>query len=174
MLITALFAAGVVMSFYGMSYAGYYTDKVICWIWLLATVGIIIRLWKMRIMRIYAISIAVTLLLSVVPMMIPFFGIVFYFTTTGDYQQIDLNNKYRLEYTTRGVMARPEVVIIENHGLLEKTVSNNYVSALRQRQPDGTLYRIEKATLRSAGKDSICISYIIGNTPVDYCDQVDK
>lgn len=174
LLITAIFVSDIVLAFYKMSYAGYYTDKVICWVWLIATIGIFIRLWKKRGIRIYAGLLAVVGFLSFMPMMDPLYGAVHYFTTASDHQHIALNDKYRLEHTHRGVMGRDKMLIIEKRGLLEKEICLTYQSAIVKQLPYQQFYVINQARLLSAGSDNICVDYVIDGTELIFCHPVEK
>ena len=110
------------MSFYDYSYYGYWTDKLINWIWLVFTVTIIFCFWKNKITRIYFFSLLTLILLSILPMAIPFFGIVFSFTTINDSQQIKLNNSFRIERTRQQAMSMPRIYVYQRIGLLEKNI----------------------------------------------------
>ena len=89
---TLFFLLGVFMSFYDYSYYGYWTDKLINWIWLVFTVTIIFCFWKNKITRIYFFSLLTLILLSILPIAIFFFVIVFSFITINDFQQIKFIN----------------------------------------------------------------------------------
>ena len=110
---TLIFLIGVFMSFYDYSYYGYWTDKIINWIWLIFTATVIFWFWKNKITRIYFFSLLTLILLSVLPMAIPFFGIVFSFTTINDYQQIKLNDSFRIERTRQQAMSMPRIYVYQ-------------------------------------------------------------
>jgi len=46
--VTLILLFGIIISLNHYSLAGYYTDKIINWLWLAMTVFIIIRFWKKK------------------------------------------------------------------------------------------------------------------------------
>ncbi len=56
-------------------------------------------------------------------MAIPFFGIVNYLTKQGDYQEIKLNENFRIERTQHQPLSMPRVYIYKKYlGILEKNI----------------------------------------------------
>lgn len=105
-----------------ISLAGYWSDRLVFWIWLLTTLPFLIIFWKSIYTKIYCIVLVLGLLLSIAAMMLPFFGILF--SSTGmerrSYYTPD-SGKYRVQLI-QSVMARPRLQIIENKGIVEKVV----------------------------------------------------
>lgn len=162
--LTAIFITGVVLSFNRYSFAGYYTDKVINVLWLLCTVLTIIWFWKKKAAKIYGILLVALMLLSIIPMMIPFFGIVYYFSTTDDFQQIQLDDTYRIERTRPGAMSKIKIHVYKNEGLIEKLLYDTpYQQVLENTLEDQHDQNppIQKAKLVNLSKDSIGIEYLI-------------
>lgn len=175
-LLSIIFLAGVGLSFYGYSYAGYYTDKIIGWLWLLLSVVMIARFWKRSITKVIAGGMLVLLLLSLMPMLVPFYGMVYYFSTMGNKQRITLNNQYRIERTRRGALAMEEMVVYKRWGILEQRISvtpwSDVAEEIMHVLPE-YFYKanpgIERARLLLVHKDSIGIVYTIdGITEVFY------
>ncbi len=172
--LSAVFGAGVALSFYGYSYAGYYSDKIIGWIWLLLSLVMAIRFWKKRLTKIAAGSVAVLLLLSLAPMMIPFYSSLSWFTTINHRQHIMLNSQYRIERARRGPLGMEEVIVFKRMGILEQAVSITpwYDIPEKVMHPLPEFFfkanpDIEKASMYSVSRDSICIVYTIdGETGV--------
>ncbi|WP_144243234.1 hypothetical protein [Sphingobacterium sp. ML3W] len=105
-----------------VSLAGYWSDRVLFWVWICSTLGFLIFFWKSLITKIYFFVLLLGLLLSIIAMMIPFYAILF--SSTGiervsSYTPDD--GKYRLQLIG-SVMARPRLQIIENQWILEKVV----------------------------------------------------
>ena len=165
-----LFGISIILNWNNWKFAGYFTDKIIAWIWIVLTLFFIIIFWKIKYVKIYFFSIVALLALSVLPMAIPLFGIYFYLTNEGDYQQIQLNNNFRLERTKQQALSLPRVYIYEKHfGILEKNISRpNYSEILQEMFKDLNLNRkettIQSAKFISKNKDSIGIEYEILNT----------
>ena len=120
--LTLVFLLGVFMSFYDYSYYGYWTDKIINWIWLVLTLTVIFWFWRNKLTKIYFFSLLTLILLSILPMAIPFFGIVYSFSTIDDYQQIKLNDTYRIERTKQQALSAPRVYVYKRIGILEKNI----------------------------------------------------
>ncbi|NML70245.1 hypothetical protein HHL23_10595 [Chryseobacterium sp. RP-3-3] len=170
--LTAIFITGVVLNFNRYSFAGYYTDKAINIIWLLCTVLTVIWFWREKTAKIYGILLVALMLLSIIPMMIPFFGIVYYFSTADDFQQIQLDNTYRIERTRPGALSKIKIQVYKNEGLIEKQLYDTpYQQVLKntledQHDPNPP---IQKAKLVNLSKDSIGIEYLIqGHRKVFY------
>lgn len=105
-----------------ISLAGYWSDRVVFWIWLSATFPFLIIFWKSIYTKIYFIVLILGLLFSIAAMMLPFFGILF--SSTGMERRsyyTPAEGKYRVQLI-QSVMARPRLQIIENKGILEKVV----------------------------------------------------
>ncbi|WP_213278013.1 hypothetical protein [Chryseobacterium indologenes] len=71
--VTLVFLFGIVLSLNNYSFAGYYIDKIINWLWLLMTIFIIVRFWKKKVIKVYFGLLISGIILSILPMMIPFF-----------------------------------------------------------------------------------------------------
>lgn len=105
-----------------ISLAGYWSDRLVFWIWLLTTLPFLIIFWKSIYTKIYCIVLVLGLLFSIAAMMLPFFGILF--SSTGmerrSYYTPD-TGKYRVQLI-QSVMARPRLQIIKNKGIVEKVI----------------------------------------------------
>lgn len=172
LLITLIFLSEVVLNFNKYSYRGYYTDKIIGWLWLAMTVFIIIKLWKNKAIKAYFGFLVAGIILSILPMMIPFFALLSYFSTIDSYQRISLNDEYRIERHRPGALSKPQIAIYQKKGIFEKRIGKTpYVVVLEKvlQRPsidissDERNESIQEAKLVSANKDSIGIEYKIMN-----------
>ncbi|UKB84583.1 hypothetical protein LF887_02705 [Chryseobacterium sp. MEBOG06] len=166
--LTLIFLFGVVLSFNNYSFSGYYMDKVINWLWLAMTVFIIIRFWKKKGAKIYFGILLSGTILSILPMMIPFFGMVLYFSTTGCDQHITLDDTYRMERGRPGVMSNPMITIYKKEGIFEKQISRTpYLDIIEQIQSSSHINEkelpVQGAKLININNDSIGIEYQIMN-----------
>ncbi|ASE63843.1 hypothetical protein EGY07_17690 [Chryseobacterium indologenes] len=169
--ISLVFLAEVVLSLNHYSFSGYYTDKIINWMWLAMTLLIILRFWRKKVVKAYFAVLIFSVLLSMLPMMIPFFALVNYFSTLDDYQQIQLDKIYRIERTRRNVLDKPKVYIYKNEGIVEKEIYKvPYLEIVEKVFQDhftndiaGEAQPIQKAKLVSVDKDSLGIEYEIMN-----------
>jgi hypothetical protein len=167
-----LFLFGVILTFYNYSYSGYYIDKIIAWTWLLLNTLIIITYWKRKIVRIYLFSLIIFILLSIIPMGLPFLGMVLYFSTIDDFQQIKLNENYRIERTRQQPLSMPRIYVYEQYGVLEKNIYRTPYQEIIQNIEKKDFYssnideiktQIQQAKIININKDSLGIEYEILN-----------
>jgi len=169
--VTLIFLFGIVLSLNNYSFAGYYIDKIINWLWLLMTIFIMIRFWKKKVIKVYFGLLISGIILSILPMMIPFFGILHYFSTIGCDQRIQLDDTYRMERGRPGALYNPLITIYQKEGIFEKQISRIPYSNIVEKiaQPSNETYLddkrlpIQEAKLININKDSIGIEYQIIN-----------
>jgi hypothetical protein len=166
---TFVFLFGVLMSFYDYSYYGYWSDKIINWSWLVLTVMVILLSWRNKITRIYFFSLLTLITLSILPMGIPFFGIIYNFSTIDDYQQIKLNDTYRIETTKQQSLSLPRIYVYKRIGILEKNICRpiyqdilmNTLKLKEYTKDTNRKISIQKAKFITINNDSIGIDYQI-------------
>ncbi|AZB08825.1 hypothetical protein EG344_08320 [Chryseobacterium sp. G0162] len=172
LVVTLILLSEIILNLNKYSYAGYYSDKIIGWLWLAMTVFIIIKLWKKKAVKVYFGLLVGAIILSILPMMIPFFGIVNYFSTIGSYQRIQLDDHYRIDRNRPNVLYNPQVTIYRREGIVEKQISripyNEVLEKVFQCSSidlpvDDKKENIQRAKLIMANKDSIGIEYQITN-----------
>jgi len=169
--VTLVFLFGIVLSLNNYSFAGYYIDKIINWLWLLMTIFIIVRFWKRKVIKVYFGFLISGIILSILPMMIPFFGIIHYFSTIGCEQRVQLDDTYRIERGRPGALYRPLITIYKKEGIFEKQISRIPYSDIIEKtvQPSEDTYLddkklpIQEAKLINVNPDSIGIEYRILN-----------
>lgn len=113
------------IQYFKVSLSGYWPDRILFWLWFLATLVFIPLFWKSIFIKLYMTVLLAGLILSIAAMMIPFFGIVFSSTgieRVGAYTVAD--GKYRLQII-QSVMGRPRLEVIERKFFLEKVVINS-------------------------------------------------
>lgn len=172
LVVTLIFLSEVVLNFNQYSYRGYYTDKIIGWLWLGMTVFIIIKLWKKKAIKAYFGLLVAGIILSILPMMIPFFALLSYFSNIDSYQRVSLNDGYRIERYRPGALSKVQIAIYQQKGIFEKRIGKiPYVEVLENvlQRPsfeissDERNEPIQEAKLVNANKDSIGIEYKIMN-----------
>jgi len=169
--VTLIFLFGIVLSLNNYSFAGYYVDKIINWLWLLMTIFIIIRFWNKKVIKVYFGLLISGIVLSILPMMIPFFGILHYFSTIGCDQRIQLNDTYRMERGRPGALYKPLITIYKKEGIFEKQISRIPYSSIIEKivwssnetYLDDKSLPIQKAKLINVNQDSMGIQYRIMN-----------
>lgn len=169
-IITLVFLTGIALTFYSLSYLGYYPDKIISWFWLGYTIVIIYKFRKKRLIKIFSLLLVAIILLSIMPMAIPFMGIVNYFSTIGDYQQIKLSPEYRIERTRHSSLSQQRIYVYEKKGLLEKNICRPNYSRIIEKvlnvndlnnSIDIDLFEIKHVEFISINKEEIVIEYQI-------------
>lgn len=120
---SAFFVFSLFLNYFDWQLYGYYTEKIVAWIWIFFTLIYIIGFFKNKNVRIYFFTLIGLLILSILPMALPLFGIYYYLTDYGDYQQIKIDDNLRIERTQQQPLSMPRVYIYENYfGLFEKNI----------------------------------------------------
>ena len=115
-------------------------------------------------------------------MAMPFLGILSYFTTTGDYQRIQLNSEYRIERTRKQALSMQRIYVYEKRGILEKNICRpNYSQIVNEilysngsNSINTELLPIKNAKLIQLNKDVIEIEYEILNKKKSLNHKLDK
>ncbi|EDM38109.1 hypothetical protein PBAL39_00802 [Pedobacter sp. BAL39] len=112
------------------SMAGYWGDRALFWLWLFLTIFNLIVFWKNRITKIYLGLLFTGLILSILPMMIPFFAMILSATGKGLLFKTQITPQYRVQIINYSIMSRPHIEIIENKGLLEHRIARTNAEIL--------------------------------------------
>lgn len=121
-----LFVSGLIILnvclyiFAKMSFTGYWSDRVIFWLWLLATPVVVFSFWEKIWTKIYFWLLVATLILTILPMAIPFFGLILAGSGSGRLNHFNLENNIRIQTVGYGVMGRPRVQIVKDGFLFDK------------------------------------------------------
>lgn len=107
-------------AFAKMSFVGYWSDRILFWIWIAVTPFIIILYWKKLVTKLYFGFLILCLILSILPMGILFFGIILSGTGSGRLNHFNLENNIRIQTVAYGVMGRPRVQIVKDGFLFDK------------------------------------------------------
>ncbi|MFG4004296.1 hypothetical protein ACHRV1_03915 [Flavobacterium aquidurense] len=105
-----------------ISLTGYYSDVVLYWLWFVTSFVVIVMFWKKLMAKLLLTGIILTIVLSILPMMIPFYAWILSTTSLGLLIDKNLNENYRAQIVGYSVMAPPWLEVIEKHGLLEKRI----------------------------------------------------
>ncbi|AIM37874.1 hypothetical protein KO02_15145 [Sphingobacterium sp. ML3W] len=140
-----------------ISLAGYWSDRILFWIWAAATIAFLVFFWKNIFTKIYFFVLLLGFILSIVAMMLPFYAILF--ASTGSERTMSYtpeDGKYRLQMI-QSVMARPHLQIIKNKGLFEKVVVDTRVDFLKN---DSIGYQdIREIEVLKDTKDSLILKF---------------
>lgn len=107
---------------YQISLAGYYSDVALVWLWIFMGLIIIFIFWKKILAKVFLGLLILTLILSVVPLGLPFFTFLLSNTSAGLRINKNMNDNYRGQIVGYGVMTHPWLEVIEKHGLWEKKI----------------------------------------------------
>lgn len=108
--------------FYKISLSGYYSDVILFWLWFFGSIAIVILFWKKIMAKVLLVAMILALIGSILPMMLPFFALVFSTTPFGLRMTKDLNKNYRAQIVGYSVMAYPVLQIIAKKGIVEKQI----------------------------------------------------
>lgn len=108
--------------FYRISLNGYYSDVILFWLWFFSSIAIVILFWKKIMAKLLLGAMILALTGSILPMMLPFFALVFSTTPFGLRMTKDLNKNYRAQIVGYSVMAYPVLQIIEKKGIVERRI----------------------------------------------------
>ncbi|MCT4315953.1 hypothetical protein HZP15_12445 [Elizabethkingia anophelis] len=165
--VTIIFAISLFLGYNDWNFYGYYTEKIIAWIWIVCTILFIITYRKNKKVRLYFYSLIILLFLSIIPMAIPFFGIVNYISDNGDYERIKLNENYRIERTRNHPLSLPRIYIYERRfGIIEKNIARPLYSEILEKisgENNPQDIPLQNAKLININNDSIGIEYQINN-----------
>jgi len=105
-----------------ISLRGYYSDVILFWLWFFGSIVIIVLFWKKIMAKLLLGAMILALIGSILPMMMPFFAIVFSTTPFGLRMTKDLNKNYRAQIVGYSVMAYPVLQIIAKKGIIERQI----------------------------------------------------
>lgn len=105
-----------------ISLRGYYSDVILYWLWFLTSFAVIIIFWKKIMAKLLLGGIILAIILSILPLMMPFYAWILSTTSLGLMIDKNLNEKYRAQIVSYSAMAPPWLEVIEKHGLLEKRI----------------------------------------------------
>lgn len=146
-------------SIYRFSVAGYWNDRVLFWLWFFGTFYILVIYWKKLLTKIYLGVLVLGIVLSVLPMAIPFFAIVLSTTGGGLHFKKQITPKYRVQIVGYGVMGRPLMEIVKNKGLLEKRIAQTNSGVTVNDSTYIEIWEIKDAKYISETDSSISIQF---------------
>ncbi|RZJ74672.1 MAG: hypothetical protein EOO47_20795 [Flavobacterium sp.] len=182
--ISALIVLNAVLyCFWQMSFTGYWSDRVIFWIWLLLTPIITFGYWKKLWAKIYFWLLVAGLILTILPMAMPFFAIYLSASGSGRLNHFNLENNIRIQTVGYGVMGRPRVQIVKDGLLFDKIkfedgdeIGANDVSSIKpidvknsedQELPAFMIRDAKSVKLLKESDTSITVKYFFENATVE-------
>ncbi|MDR2235903.1 MAG: hypothetical protein LBE92_07245 [Chryseobacterium sp.] len=108
--------------FYKISLRGYYADIILFWLWISGSIAIVIAFWKKLWAKLFLGTMISGLILSMLPMGLPFYFLVFATTPAGLWMSKDLSKDYRAQIVSYSVMVPPWLQVIQKTGPFEKEI----------------------------------------------------
>lgn len=122
-LLSVLLVADCVLFYkFQMSLAGYHSDIILFWSWLLTSLFVIVVYWKKLIAKVFLGLMVLSLAGCVLMMGLPLYSLMLSMTSAGLHLKKNLNEKYRAQIVGYGVMIHPWIEVIEKQGLLEQVI----------------------------------------------------
>lgn len=122
-LLSVLLVADCVLFYkFQMSLAGYHSDIILFWSWLLTSLFVIVVYWKKLIAKVFLGLMVLSLAGCVLMMGLPLYSLMLSMTSAGLHLKKNLNEKYRAQIVGYGVMTHPWIEVIEKQGLLEQVI----------------------------------------------------
>lgn len=161
--------------YFQMSFAGYYSDLILFWLWFFTSILIIVIFWKKIVAKLLLTAIILGLIGSILPMMIPFYAIMLSMTSFGLKFEKNLNDKYRVQVVGYSVMTHPWLELIEKEGIFERRVLKctemdirNYnneridVKYEAQLRPDLKIIEVKEILLETETDSTIALTLFYG------------
>ncbi|MFB9077969.1 hypothetical protein ACFFLS_04785 [Flavobacterium procerum] len=143
-LISLLFATNCLLYYFAsISLRGYYSDVVLFWFWLTTSFIVIIVYWKNILAKLLLASLLLTLAMSIIAMMIPFYALLNATTPLGLRTTREISPKYRAQIVEYSPMAPPSLEVIKTYGIVERRLFKN---TSRQLLNDNMNVKINTAT----------------------------
>ena len=150
-----------------VSYTGYWSDRVIFWLWLLVTCLVVISFWKKIWTKIYFWLLVATLILSILPMAIPFFALLLAGSGSGRLNHFSLENNIRVQTVGYGVMGRPRLQIVKDGLLFDKIMLEDVDEIEKNDSTWLELRNADNAKLIGETDTSIAVKYFFENDTLD-------
>jgi hypothetical protein len=109
---------------YGISLRGYWTDKVLIWAWLVATIVFIITFFKRRIIKVYLGVLLLLTVLSSIPMGLPLMAFYGFMTASDRTFSYRIDFDHRVQELWKSPMAAGTVEIVKESGIVEQIIGH--------------------------------------------------
>lgn len=106
----------------GISLAGKWSDWLLFWSWIIATPALILQNWKQLWAKSYASALGVLILLSFIPLGVPFLTTVAYAIEGFNQKYDQVVREYRVEMAAQSVIALPYIEVTRMGFMIEKRV----------------------------------------------------
>ncbi len=153
-----------------ISLPGSRPEWVLFWLWIVSTIIIILSQWKMKWVKVYSLVLVVLVIITMLPMMIPFLSLMGYAFDPDD-KRYKVTDTIELSEHQKMILARPTIVAIQSFGLYEKIVGETEVELWGgENYVDGYNLHLKHAQqlklFEPEKNDSLRIEFIFGDGSV--------
>ena len=104
-----------------ISFAGYWTDKLLVWAWLALTPFVVVPRFKHRLAKVYSALLVAILILSMIPFFLPLFAFLTFVTANDRPFYATVSSEYRIQEVSRSPMVGRTLEVVKKSGLIEQT-----------------------------------------------------
>jgi hypothetical protein len=144
---------------YSMSIAGYWSERIIIWLWIILTVYLIGKNWYDNLAQASCSLLIFLIVLSMIPMMIPFLAIMNIITCNDRIFVRKLGENMRIQIMQKSPVVGQGIEIVEQGYILEKAIV----------QVDAEIRDIRKAKsikILKNTKDSLKLEFIFSDKKI--------
>jgi hypothetical protein len=106
-----------------ISLASKLADQILFWLWFILTFVVIFGQIRKRWTKIYGMTLIVLTFLSLIPMGVPFLTIIAFMIPDPNPQYFYRDKDIRVELTTKSVIGKPYIAVVENHLVFEREIA---------------------------------------------------
>ncbi|OMQ12703.1 hypothetical protein [[Flexibacter] sp. ATCC 35103] len=148
--------------FKDISLRGYYSDVALFWLWFATSSLVIVVFWKKIMAKLLLVAIIGSILLSILPMMMPFYAWVLSTTSLGLLIDKNLNEKYRAQIVSYSAMAPPWLEVIEKNGVIEKRIFKSTDHELMNDNLDVTIRTAKDIIFKNETDSTLTLTLFYG------------
>lgn len=149
----------VIFYFFKMSFNGYWSNRILLWLWLCATIVLIILFRKKTWAKIYLVLLSIALIISILPMAVPISLFFLAGSGEGRLNHFKVDESLRVQTVAYSIMAVPRVQIVEDGFLFDKILVEKIAKIAKN---ESTELKISEATdviLVMKNDSSITVKY---------------
>lgn len=152
--------------FFKMSFNGYWSDRILLWIWLCTTSMLIIIFWKKIWAKSFLGLLSVGLVLSILPMALPIS--LFYLSGSGKgrLNHFNLDESLRLQTVAYSLMTIPRVQIVEDGVLFDRIIVEKFAKISKNDNIEAKISDAIDAKLVTKNDSSITVKYFFKNETI--------
>ncbi len=115
-----LFTDFIAYLFYGISLSGNLPDRILFWVWFVFTFFIVFKNFKKKWGKFYGAFLGFLVILTLAPMMIPFFQIIVF--ALNKEERIEVEGVFSLAETDATLMSLPVITLCKSKFIIEERI----------------------------------------------------